>query len=167
MQWARTLVAEDPDALLLAPSDGVGSSRVVRHLGGGGPLLVEPELAAAVEDPAVGVSEEFECPEGIARPPVRLVTVEHDGGVAGDAGPGAQGGELLGVDVVAEQLVLEVPLPVDPDGAGDVGQVVEQYVFVALDDADFRILQVVFDPIGRDQHFRVNVGFSHGVRPPC
>ena len=75
----------------------------------------------------------------------------------------AQRGEFLGVDVVANELVLQVALPVDPDGAGDVGQVVEQDVFVALDDADLGILQVVLDPIGRDQDFRMSVRFSHGV----
>ena len=82
-----------------------------------GAALVDPELAAAVQIRQSSVAEELERPEGVAGPPVRLVAVEDDGGVGGDAlGPG-QRGELLGVDVVADELVLEVPLPVDLDRA--------------------------------------------------
>ena len=66
------------------------------------------------------------------------------------------------VDVVADDLVLQIPLPVDAHGAGDMPQVVEQQVLVALHDADLRVLQVILDPVGRDQDFGVGVGFSHG-----
>ena len=72
-------------------------------------------------------------------------------------------GELLRVDVVADDLVLQVALPVDPHGSGDMPQVVEQQVFVALDDADLGVLQVILDPVGRDQGFGMGVGFSHGI----
>ena len=107
--------------------------------------------------------EELERPEGVAGPPVRLVAVEDHGRVVGNSRLRAHRGEFLGVDVVANELVLEVALPVDPDGAGNVAQVVEQEILVALDDADLGVLQVVCDPVGRDEDFRMSVRFSHGV----
>ena len=125
--------------------------------------LIDPELPAAVHHPAVLVAEQLERPESVAGPPVRLVAVEDHRGVVGDSVPGADFGELLGVDIVADDLVLQVSLPVDPDRAGDVAHVVEQHVLVALDDPDLGVLQVFLDPVGRDQDLGVSVWLSHGV----
>ena len=69
---------------------------------------------------------------------------------------------FVGVDVVADELVLEVPLPVDLDGAGDVAHVVEQDVLVALDDPDLGVVEVLLDPVGRDEDFGVSIRFGHG-----
>ena len=92
------------------------------------------------------MSEELERPEGVASPPVRLVAVEDDGRVVADPRLRAHRREFLGVDVVANQLVLQVALPVDHDRAGDVALAVEQEIFVALDDADLGVFQVVLRP---------------------
>ena len=65
------------------------------------------------------------------------------------------------VDVVAVQLILQVGVPVDPHGAGDVSLLIEQNVFVRFDDADVRIVFVLVDPSGADQDFGMGV-FWHG-----
>ncbi len=73
----------------------------------------------------------------------------------------------LGVDVVADDLVLQVRVPADLDGAGDVALEVEGRVLVALDDPDLRVVQVLLDPVGADEHFGVGVRFGHGGGSWC
>jgi hypothetical protein len=97
------------------------------------------------------VPEQLERPERVAGPPVRLVAVEDDRGVLGDPGLRADGGELLGVDVVADELILEVALPVDLDRTRDVPHLVEENILVALDDPDLGIVEMLLDPVGRDE----------------
>ena len=127
-----------------------------------GRLLGDPLVAPAVHDAAVGVAEELEGPEGVAGPPVVLVAVEHDRRVVGDAALGAEAGELVAADVVADGGVLEVVHPVDVDGAGDVAGAVEQEVLVGLDDADvLGVTEVLGDPVGGDEDIGVGV-VGHG-----
>ncbi len=71
-------------------------------------------------------------------------------------------GELGAVDVVAHVWVVEVGVPVDLDGAGDVPGVVEQDVLVGLDDGQARAAEVAREPVGRDQP--VGVGVVAGAR---
>ena len=71
--------------------------------------------------------------------------------VVGDAAAAEQLAELLRAEEVALDLVLQVPLPVEPDRARDVRLGVEGGVLVDLDDADRVVVQVVLDPLGIDQ----------------
>ena len=57
-----------------------------------------------------------------------------------------QGGEALGVDVVARDRVVQVGVPVDLDRAGDVAGVVEQDVLVGLDDHEAGVVEVLGQP---------------------
>ena len=69
-----------------------------------------------------------------------------------------------GVDVIAHGLVLQILAPVDVHRAGDVAGIVEQHVFIALDDAQAGILEVLGEPGGAHQHFGVGIvgsGFAH------
>jgi len=68
---------------------------------------------------------------------------------------------------VADQLILEVALPVDLDGPRDVAHVVEEDVLVALDDPDLGIVPVLLDPVGRDEDFGVDVGVCHRAGSGC
>src|SRR5207245_1240362 len=52
------------------------------------------------------------------------------------------------IDEVAAHRVLEVLLPVDPDGVPDVVLVVRRGVLVDLDEDDLRVVQVGLDPVG-------------------
>ena len=61
-------------------------------------------------------------------------------------------------DVVADERVVEVGVPVDLERAGDVSGVVEQHVLVALDDANVRIVEVFGQP--RGAHERVGEGIA-------
>ncbi len=58
-------------------------------------------------------------------------------------------------------LVLELRLPVDPDGAADVPGVVGPGVDVDLQEPDLRIADVLLDPVGLHEDFGMRV--SHGT----
>jgi len=74
--------------------------------------------------------EQGEHPQGVGRPPVALVAVDHHGVVTGYALAVHESGELLAADVVANPGVVEVGVPVDLDRTRDVTDVVEQHVLV-------------------------------------
>ena len=61
--------------------------------------------------------------------------------------------EVLLADDVAADLVLELRLPVEADGAGDVAGVVGLRVHVDLDEPDAGLAQVLLDPVGVDEDF--------------
>ena len=95
LDMGQDVVAERPDRGLVPAGDRILRGRIVGDFGGHRPALVDPELAAAVHDLAVLVSEQRERPERVAGPPVRLVAVEDHGRVRGDPVSGAELGELL------------------------------------------------------------------------
>ncbi len=66
-------------------------------------------------------------------------------------------GEARAVDVVAHDRVVEVGVPVDLHGAGDVAGLVEQHVLVGLDDDEPGRAEVVGEPLGRDEALGVRV----------
>src|SRR5699024_5975446 len=104
-------------------------------LGGGHlPALRLPGGAAPVQQAHVRMPEQREDPQRVGRPPVRLVAVDHHGGLAGDAGGVHELREAGAVDVVAGDGVVEVQVPVDLHRAGDVAGLVQQHVLVGLDD---------------------------------
>jgi len=121
-----------------------------------------PLLAAAVEQLDVAVAVELEVPVGVGGEPVVVAAVEHDLVVVADALGRQQLLELGLVDEVPADLVLELGLPVDAHGAGDVAAVVGGGVFVDLDEHDTGGLEVLLGPVGRDQG-----GFAtHGCSLP-
>ena len=132
----------------------VAGHRVLRQLA----AVQFPLLAAAVEQLDLVVAVELEVPVRVRREPVVVAAVEHDGVVVADALLGQQLFELLLVDEVAADLVLQVGLPVELDGAGDMAAVVGGGVLVDLDEDHARGVQVFFGPIGRDEH----VSAAHG-----
>jgi hypothetical protein len=84
------------------------------------------------------VPVEGEVPVGVGGEPVAVAAVHHDLGAVADPEPVHQGGEGLGADEVAAERVLEVVLPVDGQGAGDVAAGVGVGVLVHLQDAPVR-----------------------------
>ena len=74
---------------------------------------------------------------------------------------GQQLRELLRVDEVALDRVLQVGLPVQLDGAGDVAAVVGAGVLVDLDEDGVRRVEIALGPVGGDQ----DVGACHGGNP--
>ncbi len=101
---------------------------------------------------------QLEVPVGVGGEPVVVAAVEDDGVVIGDAALGQQGRELLAVDEVAADLILQVLLPVELDGAGDVAAVVGRGVLVDLDEDGLVGGEVLLSPFGADQ----DVGACHG-----
>ena len=68
------------------------------------------------------------------------------------------------VDVVAQDRVVEVGVPVDLDRAGDVAGLVEQHVLVGFDDDEAGLTEVVGEPLGAHQPLRMGEGGEGGVR---
>ncbi|GAA1006239.1 hypothetical protein GCM10009551_084910 [Nocardiopsis tropica] len=91
------------------------------------------------------------------REPVVVAAVQHHGVVVADAALGEQGAELLGVDEIAAHLVLEILLPVQLHGAGDVATVVGAGVLVDLDEDHTRGVEILLSPVCGDQ----DIGASH------
>jgi hypothetical protein len=103
------------------------------------------------------MAEEGEHPERVRRPPVVLVAVDHDRRVAGDALGSEERGELLAVQVVAHDRVVELGVPVDLHGAGDVAGLVEEDVFVGFDDDETGLPEVFGEPVGGDETLGMGV----------
>src|ERR1700744_3474986 len=129
----------------------------------GSPPPENPKGAPAVEESHGGVADQREDPQRVGRPPVALVAVDHHGVIARDALAIHQLGELLAADVIADSRVVEIGVPVDLDGAGDVPDVVEQDILVGLHDRQTGGAQVGGDPVGGDQSLRVRVGRQSGA----
>ena len=129
----------------------------VRNFGRDGPVFRNPLLPPSVEQSGVGMAEQGEDPQGICRPPIEVVAVEDDGLVAADALGGHELGETVRVPVVTDQLIVELGMPVDLDGAGNVPGVVDQYVFVRFHDDHAGVVEVLGQPFGRDQLLGVGV----------
>lgn len=147
---------------VVALDDGVLDGRDRGLVGGQGAVLGDPLAATAVEQADVLVAEQGEHPEGVRRPPVVLVAVDHDGGAAADALAAEELGEGGTVDVVALHRVVEVGVPVDLHGARDVPRLVEQDVLVGLDDHQVGGagpgVELLLQPLGGDEALRVRVG---------
>ena len=95
---------------------------------------------AAVEQAHVSCPNRREDPQGVGGPPVVLVAVDHDRVVAADAlARRSSAAKPLAVDVVAGDGVVQLGVPVDLDRARDVPGLVEQHVFVGLDDDEARV----------------------------
>ncbi len=109
------------------------------------------------------MAEQGEHPQRVGRPPVVLVAVDHHGVVPGDALGRQQRREALAVEVVACHRVVELGVPVDLDGAGDVAGLVEQHVLVGLDHDEAGGVEALGEPRGRDQPLRVGVLGKLGV----
>jgi hypothetical protein len=159
------LIEESPDfGIQTLRRRAVGSFGEVGHGAGEVAALGDPFFASAIHDLDLGVPVEAESPEGVAGPPVGFVAVEDHGGVVRDAMVFAESGEFFRGDVIADQLVLEIRAPVDVDSSLDVAHVVEEDVFVAFDESEARVGEVLGDPFGGDEHFGVGVIFiDHGL----
>ena len=125
--------------------------RALRDLGVELAPVELPLLAAAVEQLHGLVAVELEVPVGVGREPVVVAAVEDDGVVVGDALGGQQLLEAGLVDEVAAHRVLQLGLPVELDGAGDVAAVVGGGVLVDLDEDRVGGVEVLLGPVGTDQ----------------
>ena len=130
---------------------GVGGLDPVGDLGDQRAAVQLPLLAAAVDQLDVLVAVQLEVPVGVGGEPVVVAAVQHDGVVVGDALGRQQLLEAGPVDEVAADRVLQLGLPVDLHGAGDVPGVVGGGVLVDLDEDQARGGQVLLCPFGGDE----------------
>ncbi len=84
--------------------------------------------------------------------------------VVRDPAGSEQRAELLRAEEVALHLVLQVPLPVEADRAGNVRLGVERRVLVDLDDANRVVVQMILDPLCVDQYVLRVVGHASHLR---
>ena len=155
-------VAEGPNRQVGILGHVVGARILRLGLARPGASVELPALAAAVHDAAVGVAVEFEDPKRIAGPPVVLVAVEDDGRVVGDALARAELGKAVFVDVVADDLVLQIGVPVDL--APRRARAPADRAARLRRDSTMRTVGIVLmlvDPGGAHQDFFVGVLFGH------
>ena len=152
------VVAEGPDGLVVALPHRILGGWPLGHLGSQRPPLLDPLLAAAVQQPHVLVAEQGAHPQGVGGPPVGLVAVEHDRGVGGDALLCHHPGEARAVDVVAGDRVVQVGEPVELDRAGDVAGVIQQHVLIRLGHHQVGVVEVLDQPAGGDQPLGMGEG---------
>ena len=103
------------------------------------------------------MAEQAKCPKRVAGPPVRFVAVKNAGRFRRDAVAAAQLGEFVRLNVIANNGILQIGPPIDVNGAGNVPGVVKQNVFVRFDDANAVVFEVLRQPVGVDQRFRMRV----------
>src|SRR3990172_7722265 len=96
---------------------------------------------------------DLEVPVGIGGEPVVLVAVEDYGRVVADPALTHEALELLLRDDVADELVLEVLLPVQLDRARDVAVLVDVGILVHLRDDEPRVAEMLEEPVSRDEDF--------------
>ena len=76
------------------------------------------------------MSEQPECPERVASPPVRLVTIENASRVGRDSVFAAKLSKLFRLNIIPDHRILEVGAPIDMDRAGDVSRIVKEDVLI-------------------------------------
>src|SRR5579883_3220482 len=157
----RTVAALRTRAITWSRSAWMG-----RHLGRHGTALRDPLRPAAVEDARMVHAVEREQPVRVGRKPVVLVAVEDDRGLVADAVRAKQRLQLFLGDPIARHRVLELRLPVEVDGAGNVSLTVQARVLGDLHDADLGVSQVIIQPRGFDEHLRVRVRSGHECSLP-
>jgi hypothetical protein len=94
------------------------------------------------------MSEKLKNPECIAGPPVRLVPVKNACGPGQYPIVGTELCEGFGLDVITDQLILKVPLPVDMYRSWKVAHVIEKDIFVTFNDPDGGVVDVFGHPCG-------------------
>jgi hypothetical protein len=115
------------------------------------------------------VAEVAEQPEAVGGVPVVLVAIENDGHVVGDATLAGEFLETRLVDEIPVDLVLHLRVPVQFEGARDVSDLIQEDILVRFENADVGIIQVLRNPLCRDQYLRMGIlrkrrlGIAHGL----
>lgn len=120
-------------------------------------VVVDPVVAAAVHQVNVLVAVVLELPVSVGGEPVGVVAVEDDRGVLGDTVRTEEVLEVLLGQHVAGRLVLQLGLPVEPDGTGGVTLVVRLGVHVHFDESVRRVValelvEVALHPVRGDEY---------------
>src|SRR5690606_19536117 len=92
-----------------------------------------------------------EDPQRVRGPPVVLVAVNDHRVVARDPLTAEQFGKALAVDVVAHDRVVEFGVPVDLHRTRNMAGLVEEYVFIGLDDDESGFAETSGEPLRADQ----------------
>src|SRR5260221_2986255 len=100
--------------------------------------------------------------------PVVLVAIQDDGCVVADAPTAHELLEALLIDKVTGNWILHIDMPVELDGARQVTYLVEQHIFIGLDQPDGGSIEVLSNPTCLNQYFWMNItGRSARARGRC
>ena len=127
--------------------------------------LVQPVLAAAVEDPDVAVAVQLELPVRPGREPVVVVAVQHDRRVRPDPDSRQQLAEVLATGDVAADPVGQLAGPVPADGTREVALLVRGRVDVDLDEADLGVVRWASAQSLSTRACRWRIGHGRSVLP--
>ena len=103
------------------------------------------------------MAKQPERPKRVTRPPVRLVAVENASGVRRNAITAAKPRKFFRRNIIANHRVLKIGAPIDVHRARNMPGVVEQNVFIGLDDTDSFIIEMFLQPVGLNECFRMRV----------
>jgi hypothetical protein len=156
------VVAERPDLGVVPLDHRVVGARPVRRLGAQRAALRDPLGPAAVQQADVRVAEQRGDPQGVRRPPVVPVAVDHERGIPADAFLRHQPREPGPVHVIPGDRVVQLGVPVQLDRARDVPRLVQQHVLVGLGDHQPGVAEVLGHPAGADQHLGPGVVLELG-----
>jgi cell division protein ZapE len=156
-----------PDGRVIPCNDGVIDRWRGFAVGRVCPALGFPLRASAIQETDVVVPEQAEYPECVRGPPVVFVSIDHDRCIASDALAAEELRKALTIDVIALDGVVEVGVPVDLDRALDVSGLVEQYVFIRLDDHEAWRADVRRQPVRSDEALRMGVACESCILVWC
>ena len=101
-------------------------------------LLLEPFLAAAVDQADILVAVQLQLPEGVRCKPVVIVAIKNDRGVVRNAGGAEKFFERGLVNQIAADAVLKLCLPIPADRSGNVALIVRSGVNIDFDETRIR-----------------------------
>ena len=89
----------------------------------------------------------FEKPEPIGGKPVIIIAVKNHGITWRNPGAADKLFEILRADDVAANLILELCLPVETDGAREVSRLIGFRIYVNFDEFDTGLAKILLDPV--------------------
>src|SRR5699024_1990094 len=97
-------------------------------------LFCHPRVTAAIKQAYIFVSVELKDPQCKGCPPVGLITIDDDGVIALNALRSHQRGKARGVYDITRVLIQKLGMEINPRSGRNMPDVVEQGVFIDLDD---------------------------------
>src|SRR5699024_210608 len=134
--------------LIITLYDGVVGFGNRWNLAGNFTTFSDPFITTTIHQANVLMAIQCENPESICCPPVRLVPVEDDRGVATNPFGRRHLGKAFWINKIAGYRIVEFSMPVDFYSTGDMSGRIQQGIFIGLKDNNIRIAFMLLDPLG-------------------
>ena len=158
LSWLLECLVVEGSNFVVMPFCGhrIFASRVAWHFPRKGAVFGDPLVAAAIHNLDFLVPKKAKCPQSVARPPIRFVTVKYDSRAFGDSVLRTELGKYVWRNIVAHGLVLEIGAPIDVHGTGNMAHAVKQDILVAFHEPSIWLVQMHRQPV--NCHQRVGLG---------